>query len=123
MNIIAALQQINNAADSAYSRSTQSRPTYEQTKAHNNKASQAEDYIAARCPSKISSYPIIEAEVNATKKLPCEAAREIIKRRNEYLHPSDKIEAMRNAGKKKVYENDIDIEEAVNNIIKELDQI
>jgi len=53
MNIIAALQQINKAADSAYSRSRQTKPTYEQTKVHNKNASQAEDYIAARCPSKI----------------------------------------------------------------------
>ncbi len=121
MNVLEALQQINYAVHRAHTRHTAPGSVYNLV--YQEKAEQAADYVAAKYPKGLSGFPLIEAEVKATKKSAKDVADGIINRRAEWLTMSSKIEELRLGAKQKIYDDDIDIRAIVENVVKTLDEI
>jgi len=121
MNVLEAIQQINYAVNRAHNRHIAPGSVYNLV--YQEKAEQAADYVAAKYPKSLSGYPLIEAEVKATKKSAKDVADAIINRRAEWLTTSSKIEELRLGAKQKIYEDGVDIYEIVQEVVKKLDEV
>lgn len=121
MNIKEALQQINYAASKAHSKHIAF--GFGQMMVYQEKADEATDYIAGKYPASLAGYPLIEAEVNATRKSGKQVADGIITRRAQWLARAAKIEEIRLMCKGLLKIKNIDVEEIVKKGILELDAI
>lgn len=73
-----------------------------QAMAYQEKADEASDYVAAGYPVDLSSYPFIQAEINATGKTKEAAADDILTQRSAWITVGASIEEERLGGKKAV---------------------
>lgn len=73
-----------------------------QAMAYQAKADEATDYIAAGYPADLTSYPFIQAEVNATGKNSTLAANDILLQKSAWYAIGAQIEEIRLGGKKSV---------------------
>lgn len=77
------------------------------------KSDEAADYVAAGYPADLSSYPFLQAEVNATGKLASTAADDILAQKSAWIIVGAAIEEARLLGKKNIdaasTENDITV--------------
>ncbi len=103
--ILAANQQIANERIDTTAERARLRhvtPGSGQAMAYQEKGEEAADYIAAGYPADLTSYPFIQAEVNATGKTATEAADDIITQKAAWVTVGASIEEERLAGKKAV---------------------
>ena len=75
-----------------------------QAMAYQEKADEATDYVVAGYPADLTSYPFIQAEVNATGKNATQAADDILATRSAWIAVSAAIEEIRLGAKKQVNE-------------------
>ena len=73
-----------------------------QVMAYLDKSDEAADYKAAGYPADLSSYPFVQAEVNATGKTNQNAADDILTERSNWIAAAASIEEERLSGKKAV---------------------
>lgn len=66
------------------------------------KSDEAADYVAAGYPVDLSSYPFLQAEVNATGKTPVAAADDILMQKSAWIVVGAAIEEARLLGKKNI---------------------
>ena len=93
----AAEARIDEAAGRARARYITVTPGQEAT--YVEKGRQAEAYRAAGYPADLTSYPWIQAEVNATGKTPQQAADDILAQRDQWIALGAQIEELRIKGK------------------------
>lgn len=89
----AAKQEVDNAAETARQRYIT--PGAGQSMAYQEKSDEATDYAAANYPADLTSYPFIQAEVNATGKTAQQAADDIIAQRSAWVAKGAAIEELR----------------------------
>jgi hypothetical protein len=121
MNTTEALQQINYAASKAHSKHIAF--GFGQMMVYQEKADEAMDFVAAKYPHSLSGYPLIEAEVVATRKSAKEVADGIINKRGEWLTTAAKIEKTRLMAKGLIKAKNANIDEIVKKLVQELDAI
>lgn len=73
-----------------------------QAMAYQEKGEEAADYVAASYPADLSSYPFIQAEINATGKTKEQAADDIIAQKSAWITAGAAIEEERLKGKKAI---------------------
>jgi len=96
MNIKEATLQINYAAEAVHRKYLTL--GFVQTMLYLEKAEQAADFVAAKYPKNISSFPLIEAEATATDQAANVVADNILARRAEWIAIAAKIENIRFSG-------------------------
>ncbi len=122
MNIIEALQQLNYAVNRAHNKFITSCPGL--MLVYQEKAEQAADYVAAKYPKNLSGYPLIVAEMKATKKSAKEIANSIIDKRAEWIVISAKIEEIRLTAKREIYESKTgNMDKLLKQVVKKLNDI
>jgi len=122
MRLKDAIYQINYAAGKAHSRHTVS--NIGQMMVYQEKADEAADFVAARYPvNLLSSYPLLEAEVNATGKTAQHVADGIIEQRAKWLHIAAEIEEIRMRGNIMLHDENANIEIIVEEAVKILDEM
>lgn len=89
------------------------------------KVDEAIDYVAANYPADLTSYPMIQAEVNATGKTPNQAADDIIAIRTAWISISAQIEEIRLKAKIDVMAatDNASVQTIADNAISQLDLI
>ena len=69
---------------------------------YQEKGEEATDFIAAGYPDNVSSYPFIQAEVDATGNSPAKVADGIINKKATWIVVGSKIEKIRLGGKQTI---------------------
>lgn len=89
------------------------------------KADEAADFVAAGYPADLSSYPFIQAEVNATGQTATEAADAIIAQKGAWITIGSEIEEHRMTGKTQMASaaNQTDVDAIVSSIKALLDSV
>jgi len=123
MNITEAFLQINYAVERAHGRYLTC--GFGQIAVYQEKAEEAADYVAAKYPEDLSGYPLIVAEMKATKKSSKQVADNILKCKGRFITIAAKIEEIRLHAKHKLRKErpgDV-IERITKKAIKALDAI
>jgi len=120
MNITEATLQINYAAENAHRRHITF--GFGHIMLYNEKAEEAADYIAAKYPTKLAGFPLIEAEATATDRSPKKVADGIIDRRAKWVAVCAKIEHVRLKGMKTLSESG-NVSKIVEDTIKQLEKL
>jgi hypothetical protein len=74
-------------------------PGSSQSMVYQEKGDEAADYVAAGYPVDLSSYPFIQAEVNATGKTSADAADDILAQKSAWIVVGAAVEEVRIGGK------------------------
>ena len=91
-------------------------PVFGQEALYAEKSEEAIDYTSSGYPDDLSSYPLINAEVNATGKPAKEIVKSIIEKKAEWISFNAKIEEIRLRGKAAIKSKEV-------NSIVEIDNI
>lgn len=73
-----------------------------QSMVYQEKAEEAADYVVANYPVDLTSYPFIQAEINATGKTSTQAADDILSTKSSWIAISASIEEIRLTAKKDI---------------------
>lgn len=121
MNIKEAKLLINYAAERAHKKHITS--GFGMTMVYQEKSDEAADFIAANYPKKLTGFPLIQAEVTATKKTAKQVADNIITQKSKWIKVAAKIEKIRLKAIADLEKSNIHLDENVKLIISSIDKI